>query len=94
MLRSIKSSYNKYFTPHPFKKIYKNDKILIKKYNNKILNFEKSLLNYEGKFIILSNWFPIEKIKNFKEKLNNNYFVNEASFEYGNERFYLYERLN
>ncbi|MBC85456.1 MAG: hypothetical protein CL454_11445 [Acidimicrobiaceae bacterium] len=89
-----RSSYNKYFTPHPFKKIYKNNNKLNKKYEDKILNFEKSLLQYEGKFIILSNWFPIEKVDNFKDKLNNYYFINKISFEYGKEKFYLYERLN
>ena len=56
--------------------------------------FEKSLVSYEGKFIVVSNWFPLDKVNILKMKIKENYKLNEYSFIYGKEEFFLYEKLN
>ncbi len=89
-----RKSHNKYFAPHPFKKIYKNDKKFGENYKLITKNFEKSLASYEGKFIVVSNWFPLDKVNILKTKIKENYKLNEYSFIYGKEEFFLYEKLN
>ena len=89
-----RKSHNKYFAPHPFKKIYKNDKKSGENYKIITKNFEKSLVSYEGKFIVVSNWFPLDKVNILKMKIKENYKLNEYSFIYGKEEFFLYEKLN
>ena len=89
-----RKSHNKYFAPHPFKKIYKNDKKFGENYKIITKNFEKSLASYEGKFIVVSNWFPLDKVNILKMKIKENYKLNEYSFIYGKEEFFLYEKLN
>ena len=89
-----RKSHSKYFVPHPFKKIYKNDKKINIHYKSITQDFEKSLKNYNGKFIVVSNWFPLDKIKDLEKKIKESYTINRYSFKYGNEHFFLYEKLN
>ena len=51
------------------KKIYKNDKKIKTHYKSITQDFEKSLKNYNGEFIVVSNWFPLDKIKDLEKKL-------------------------
>ncbi len=88
-----RKSHSKYFVPHPFKQIYKNNKKINKNYKLITQDFEISLEKYNGKFIIISNWFPLDKIHGLKNKINKNYKLSEYSFKHGKEQFFLYEKL-
>lgn len=88
-----RKSYNKYFAPHPFKNLYKYNIITNDFYKKKMYEFEESLLNYQGKFIVMSSWFPSKEIKKFNLKLDEEYSINQLSFNHEGEKIYLFERL-
>jgi len=89
-----RKSYSKYFAPHPFKNIYKKGNLINSNYKLILKSFERSLENYNGKYIVASNWFPLDRIELLKIKIKKNYKLNENSFNHGKEHFFVYEKLN